>query len=113
MLKEWAGLLALQEGRYIHCHVVKYGIEMDFYVVSTCIDMNAKCGDLMNVRKMFEKFSKWNFVSLNALIATYSQNVHVGEALALYNHSFRCESHFSHHGECDSIKCVASVFEAR
>ena len=29
MLKECVGILALQEGKDIHYHVVKYGIEMD------------------------------------------------------------------------------------
>ena len=58
MLKECAGIIALQEGRDIHYHVVKYGIEMDVDVVSTLIDVYAKCGDLMNASKMFHKIPK-------------------------------------------------------
>ena len=45
----------MQEAIYIHYHVVKYGLEMDFYEESTLIDMYAKCQDLMNASKMFHK----------------------------------------------------------
>ena len=58
MLKECAGLLALQEGGDIHYHVVKYGLEMDVYEASTLIEMYAKCGDLMNASKIFDKIPK-------------------------------------------------------
>ena len=44
---------------------------------------NAKCGDFINARKTFAKIPKWYFVSLNALIAGYAQNVHVQEDLEL------------------------------
>lgn len=46
MLKACARLSALQEGRDIHYHVVKNGLEMDVYVASALIDMYEKCGDL-------------------------------------------------------------------
>ena len=46
---------------------------MDVDVVSTLIDMYAKCGDLMNASKMFEKILKWDFFFLNALIVGYAQ----------------------------------------
>eukprot|EP00253_Pinus_taeda_P027150 PITA_27150 len=85
VLKACARLSTLQEGRDINYHVVKSGLEMDVYVESALIDMYAKCGDLDNARKMFDKIPKRDVASWNALIAGYAQNGYVGESLALYN----------------------------
>eukprot|EP01018_Ginkgo_biloba_P030201 Gb_04420 [translate_table: standard] len=77
---------ALQQGKEIHDYVITSGIESDVFVSSALVDMYAKCGSMDMARQLFDKMSKRNVVSWNAMIAGYVQNGHDYEALELFCH---------------------------
>jgi len=84
VLKACAELSALQEGKEVHDHVVKAGLESDVFVGNSLVAMYAKCKCVEIARKLFDKMSERDAVSWNAMIAAYSQNGYAAEALALF-----------------------------
>lgn len=66
MLSACTGLGALKQGRCIHRYMEEYGIEMDYKLVSTLIDMYCKCGCLETAFEVFNSspppkdISLWN-----------------------------------------------------
>eukprot|EP01018_Ginkgo_biloba_P022446 Gb_27176 [translate_table: standard] len=84
VLKACAALAALEQGRQMHSHVIKTGIELDVFVGNAIVTMYAKCGNMDSAEKVFEKIAAPNMVSYTALIAGYAQNEHCEEALNLF-----------------------------
>eukprot|EP01018_Ginkgo_biloba_P006645 Gb_37102 [translate_table: standard] len=85
VLKACAGLSALQEGKEVHYHIVKTGFESDVYVGAGLIDMYAKCGDIDNARRVFDRMCTRDLVTWSAMIAGYAQNRHADKALILFH----------------------------
>eukprot|EP01018_Ginkgo_biloba_P019771 Gb_28393 [translate_table: standard] len=84
VLPACANLGALQQGKSIHACIIRSGFESDVFVRTALIDMYAKCACLESARQLFEKMSKRNVVSWNAMIAGYANNGHINEAMALF-----------------------------
>eukprot|EP00249_Psilotum_nudum_P005992 c19378_g1_i1 orf=48-1511(+) len=78
------GILAcLALGKLFHAMVV--GSALQTHAVETAlINMYGKCGSLIDARNIFDKMHQRNVPSWNAMIATYAQNGHGDEALALF-----------------------------
>eukprot|EP00253_Pinus_taeda_P001294 PITA_01294 len=85
VLSSYAQLGALQQGKWIHDYITRSGLETDVFVGTAIIDMYAKCGSIEFARQMFEKMSKRNVVTWNAMIAGYGMHGHGEEALALFS----------------------------
>eukprot|EP01018_Ginkgo_biloba_P037426 Gb_17091 [translate_table: standard] len=85
VLNACAGLSALEEGKKIHHHIIKYGLETDIYVQAALIHMYTKCGNVGDARQVFDKMSSRDAVSWNAMIAGYGQNGYANEALSLFH----------------------------
>eukprot|EP01018_Ginkgo_biloba_P030315 Gb_23089 [translate_table: standard] len=85
VLKACAGLSALQQGKAIHDQIIRTGLEPNFHTENALIDMYAKCGNIKVARQLFDKMSKRDVVSWNAMIAGYAQNGHANEALTLFH----------------------------
>eukprot|EP01018_Ginkgo_biloba_P026223 Gb_06185 [translate_table: standard] len=84
VLKACAGLLALQQGKEIHGHIIRCEVESDIVVENALIGMYAQCGRIKDARHVFDKMSKRDVASWNSMIAGYVQNGHVNEALQLF-----------------------------
>eukprot|EP01018_Ginkgo_biloba_P011802 Gb_29543 [translate_table: standard] len=84
VLKACAILSAFQEGKEIHDHILRSGFESDMFVETALVNMYSKCGILEIAHQLFDKMSKRNVVSWNAMIAGYAQNGHANEALTLF-----------------------------
>eukprot|EP01018_Ginkgo_biloba_P037498 Gb_11389 [translate_table: standard] len=85
VLKACAGLSALQEGKEIHCHIVKVGFDSDVFVGAALVHMYAKCGSIVYGRHVFDRMSERDAVSYTSMISGYTQNGHANEALMLFN----------------------------
>eukprot|EP01018_Ginkgo_biloba_P001003 Gb_00360 [translate_table: standard] len=64
---------------------VKIGLDSDVFVGSALVDMFSKCGCVEDARNVFDKMSKRNVVSWNAMIAGCVQHGCGEEALELFS----------------------------
>lgn len=62
---------ALAEGKWIHTHMIKSGLEPNVFVENNLINMYAKCGSFNDVCQVFNKMYEWNVISWNTMITGY------------------------------------------
>jgi pentatricopeptide repeat protein len=79
-----ASVAAVKQGKEIHGRVVRNAFELDVYVGSALLDMYAKCASLEHAFQVFDKMSRRNVVSWNAMISGCAQNGHAKDALILF-----------------------------
>eukprot|EP01018_Ginkgo_biloba_P015184 Gb_08053 [translate_table: standard] len=79
-----ANSASLQLGKEIHNYVIKCGFESDVIVGNALIAMYAKCENLENANRVFDKASQKSMVSWNTMITAYVQNGYGNHALKLF-----------------------------
>ncbi|KAG6677611.1 hypothetical protein I3843_14G035500 [Carya illinoinensis] len=79
-----AGLAALIEGKQVHGVLCKAGFESNIYVVSSLIDMYAKCGCIREAYIVFQGVDERSIVLWNAMIAGFARHAHSMEAMILF-----------------------------
>eukprot|EP01018_Ginkgo_biloba_P031942 Gb_37802 [translate_table: standard] len=84
LLQECVNKKDLAEGKLVHAHMIGYGLQPDIFVRNTLVNMYAKCGDLVNARREFDKMVERDVVSWNAIIAGNAQHGHAEDALKLF-----------------------------
>eukprot|EP01018_Ginkgo_biloba_P030678 Gb_05649 [translate_table: standard] len=84
LLRGCSNRKALPEGRLVHAHIIERGCQIGVFLGNTLVLMYAGCGSLMDARRILDEMPIRNVVSWTAMIAEYTQNGHVDEALALY-----------------------------
>lgn len=84
ILPACTNLGALDQGKEIHEEVIRSGFQSNVFVESALVDIYAKCGVLMDARRLFDKMYQRNAVSWTAIIAGYMQNRNADEALKLF-----------------------------
>lgn len=60
-------------------------LDSDIVVGSCLVDLYAKCGSLVDARRMFDSLACRNVVSLNVMIAGYVEQECCQDALELYS----------------------------
>eukprot|EP01018_Ginkgo_biloba_P034730 Gb_12555 [translate_table: standard] len=77
---------ALPEGKLIHAHLFQTGfLFQDMFLSNTLVNMYAKCGNLIDARRVFDQMPERDVVSWTVMIAAYSKHEHSEEALTLFN----------------------------
>lgn len=71
--------------RIIHASVVQEGCESDDFVVSTLLDVYAKCASIDDAFVLFKKVAKCNVVPWNAMIAGFAQQKLHDRAFTLFS----------------------------
>eukprot|EP01018_Ginkgo_biloba_P003034 Gb_26694 [translate_table: standard] len=84
-LSACVSMLALEEGKQIHSHVIKVIYDSDVIVENAVVDMYAKCGSIENARQLFDTMPERNVISWTAMVAGYAQNERGDEALKLFS----------------------------
>lgn len=77
-------LIPFSEGKRIHEHVVKTGLDREPYVGNLLICMYRRCGALEDARSVFNSMPNPNVVSWTAIIAAYSERQLHNEAFLLF-----------------------------
>eukprot|EP01018_Ginkgo_biloba_P018893 Gb_18914 [translate_table: standard] len=75
---------ALQQGKEIHDHTIRNGLETNILVGNALMDMYAKCGCLEFAHHVFDKMSERDVISWNAMIVGYGMHGHGEEALTIF-----------------------------
>lgn len=84
VLKACCELRDIDEGRKVHCHIVKAG-GPDSFVLTSLVDVYAKCGEMDSAQEVFDEIEDRNVVSWTSLISGYVQNNCSEEGLSLFN----------------------------
>ncbi|XP_038696151.1 pentatricopeptide repeat-containing protein At1g08070, chloroplastic [Tripterygium wilfordii] len=85
LLKSCAKFGATHEGKQIHAHVLKLGLDTVVFVHTSLINMYAQIGDLSDARKVFDKSPMRDAVSFTALVTGYTARGFVDEARQLFD----------------------------
>jgi pentatricopeptide repeat protein len=84
ILNACGSVAALDKGRCVHKQIVQNGCKLDVYVVSSLIDMYAKCGSIEDAQRVFNRMSTHDVISWSAMISGYVTCGKGQEALELY-----------------------------
>ncbi|CAN1326033.1 Pentatricopeptide repeat-containing protein At4g30700 [Linum perenne] len=84
ILSACAQLGALSLGQWVHGLIRNNNFESNIYVSTALIDMYAKCGSIVEARRLFDLIPNKNEVTWNAMISGYGLHGHGQEALKLF-----------------------------
>ncbi|KAK7318641.1 hypothetical protein RJT34_03345 [Clitoria ternatea] len=80
-----ASLASLEEGRQMHCLVIKHGFNSDLSVSNALVTMYSKCGGIVDSELAFRQTSHPDVVSLNTIIAAFAQHGLYDKARAFFD----------------------------
>lgn len=84
VLSAIASLKALDIGLLVHAQAIKQGLDINFYVGSSLVNMYAKCHELESARQVFESLDERNIVIWNAMLGCYAQNDFAEQVVQLF-----------------------------
>ncbi|XP_020583926.1 pentatricopeptide repeat-containing protein At5g48910-like [Phalaenopsis equestris] len=84
VLKACSNISALSEGRQVHSHAYKYGLDSSPFVQTGLLNFYAKCEELASARFVFCDISDKNLIAWSAMISGYARIGMVNEALGLF-----------------------------
>lgn len=64
----------VDQGKLIHCNIVKLGFDSDIIVNNALVDLYAKCGKIQDSLKVFDSMTARDVVTWNTIIAACIQN---------------------------------------
>lgn len=85
VLKAVSNWASDNQGKHLHAHMIKFGLECNIFVGSSLVDMYSKCGMARDAYIVFSIMPTKNVVSWNSMIMGYAQNGFCKEALVLFN----------------------------
>ncbi|CDP15232.1 unnamed protein product [Coffea canephora] len=80
-----ANLAVLSFGEQVHGLIVKRGLEGNLELDNALIDMYAKCGNIMDSRKTFDRMPSKNLVSWTSMMIGYGSHGYGKEAVDLFD----------------------------
>ncbi|CAN6540570.1 unnamed protein product [Malus baccata var. baccata] len=84
ILSACAQLGAISLGKWVHGLIKSKNLESNIYVLTSLVDMYAKCGSIVEARKLFDSMTEKNVVTWNAMISAYGLHGDGHEALKLF-----------------------------
>eukprot|EP01018_Ginkgo_biloba_P011645 Gb_37070 [translate_table: standard] len=93
LLHGCAKMKELREGKRVHLHMIKTGFTPDFYIENHLLNMYAKCGCLVDARKVFDNMPERNVVSWTAMITGYDQYGQSQQSLILFRQMHRVSAY--------------------
>lgn len=65
---------SIEQGKWVHAHVIKSGGRLVAFVGNTLLDMYAKSGSIEDAKKVFDRLVKRDVVSWNSMLTGYAQH---------------------------------------
>lgn len=113
VLSACAAVEAADFGAQVHGYIVTAGLEADAYVVSSLVDMYARCRALKSARMLLEKMKGDDVVSWNSLICGYVRQGCEGEALSSFQKMHKGGMKINEFTYPSVIKCLTSLKDTR
>lgn len=84
LLQGCTTMKALVEGKQVHAHIVRSGIELNIILGTTLINTYAKCGSMDDANQIFNKMPERHVFTWNAMILAYATFGDTEEAWKLF-----------------------------
>ncbi|KAK9063416.1 hypothetical protein SSX86_017286 [Deinandra increscens subsp. villosa] len=84
VLKACAYLFAISEGKQLHAHIFKLGLDSDVYINNSLIHLYGSCGRLEDARQVFDEMPERSVVSWNVMIESLVQLNEFDDALMCF-----------------------------
>ncbi|RZC62785.1 hypothetical protein C5167_024535 [Papaver somniferum] len=81
VFKACASTESLEQGKWIHAHMLKSGGKLIAFVGNTILDMYAKAGSIDDARKIFDRLESRDVVSWNSMLTGLAQHGKAREAV--------------------------------
>ncbi|CAK9142959.1 unnamed protein product [Ilex paraguariensis] len=65
---------ALEQGKWVHGHMIKSGLKLIAFVGNTLLDMYAKSGSIEDAKKVFDRLIRRDVVSWNSMLSACAQH---------------------------------------
>ncbi|XP_057820344.1 pentatricopeptide repeat-containing protein At4g02750 [Cryptomeria japonica] len=75
---------SLSQGKLVHAHINTTGCIPNRFLLTTLLNMYAKCGSLAEARRVFDQMGKRDEITWTGMIAAYAKNGVFEEALGLF-----------------------------
>lgn len=75
---------ALKFGKQVHGAIVKKMFKDDVFIGTALVGMYAKCGEILDSKKIFDGMKKRNTVTWTSMISGYARNGHGREAISFF-----------------------------
>lgn len=69
-----AGTGALEQGKWVHGHMMKSGLKLISFIGNTLLDMYAKAGSIEDAKKVFDRLVQPSVVSWNTMLTACAQH---------------------------------------
>ncbi|XP_057817701.2 pentatricopeptide repeat-containing protein At3g24000, mitochondrial [Cryptomeria japonica] len=83
IVRACAMLIAPEQGKQLHTHVLKLRFDSDIHVGNALVTMYAKCGILEDALQVFDKMPERDSITWSAVITGCAQNRRGGESLIM------------------------------
>lgn len=80
---------ALEQGKWVHGHLIKSGLKLIAFVGNTVLDMYGKAGSMEDARKVFDRLVKRDVVSWNSMLTACAQHGLGSETLERFEEMHR------------------------
>uniref|UniRef100_A0A0E0ISM5 DYW domain-containing protein n=1 Tax=Oryza nivara TaxID=4536 RepID=A0A0E0ISM5_ORYNI len=90
-----AGIGALEQGKWVHAHMIKSGERLSAFVGNTILDMYAKSGSMIDARKVFDRVDKKDLVTWNSMLTAFAQYGLGREAVTHFEEMRKCGVHLN------------------
>ncbi|XP_050234113.1 putative pentatricopeptide repeat-containing protein At3g15930 [Mercurialis annua] len=84
LIKGFKKDVAVEYGKKLHCHVVKYGLDCNVFAQNALINMYASCGLVDMARGVFDMSCQTDAVTWNAMISGYNRMKRYDESKKLF-----------------------------
>ncbi|KAF8398391.1 hypothetical protein HHK36_017318 [Tetracentron sinense] len=91
VLKSCALVSAFEEGRQIHSHVLKSGLDSSPFVQTALVNFYSKCEAIGFARRAFDEIPERNLIAWSTMISGYARIGSVNEALSLFREMQKAE----------------------
>lgn len=84
VLKACSNMTCIYVSRQVHCHAIKFGLDLDLHVVNGLIRAYSVSRVLKDARQVFDEVPERNFSIWTTMICGFAQNDRYSEAIQLF-----------------------------
>ncbi|XP_043709917.1 putative pentatricopeptide repeat-containing protein At5g52630 [Telopea speciosissima] len=112
LLQECISNNSVSEAQVIHTHIIKTGTHEDLFLMTFLVNVYAKCGSVVDARKVFDQLPRRNVVSWTALITGYIHNSQPELAIQVLQELLECGAYPTNYtlgavlSACSSLQAI-------